>query len=107
MAIITVQRFEEVRTLVRRTIPVAQRVLGKNDETTFRMRYHYARALYRDAGASLDDVREAVTTLQDTERTARRVFGSAHPLTTGFEVELQAAKAVLSARETTPPAGAT
>ena len=30
-------------------------------------------ALYQDDGATLDDLREAVTTLEDTERIARRV----------------------------------
>ena len=32
-------------------------------------------ALYQDPRATLDDLREAVTTLEDTERIARRVFG--------------------------------
>ena len=32
-----------------------------------------------DTGATLDDLREAVTTLEELERTARRVFGGAHP----------------------------
>ena len=54
-----------------------------------------------DTGATLDDLREAETTLEETERTALRVFGSAHPLTTKIELALQQARAVLSARE--PP----
>ena len=60
----------------------------------------YAEALYRDDGATLDDLREAVTTLEDAERIARRVFGGAHPLTTGMEEELQDTRAALHARET-------
>ena len=40
--------------------------------------------LYRSNGATLD-LREAVTTLEDTERTARRVFGGSHPLTAAIE----------------------
>ena len=43
-------------------------------------RSSYAEALYKDTGATLDDLREAVTTLEKTERTARRVLGGAHPL---------------------------
>ena len=43
------------------------------------MREYYAEVLYMDAGATLDDLREAVTTLEETERTARRVLGGAHP----------------------------
>ena len=56
-------------------------------------------ALYRDAGASLDDVREAVTMLEETVRITRRVFGGAHPLTTGFEGNLRRARELLRARE--------
>jgi len=56
--------------------------------------------LYFDAGATLEDLREAVTTFEDIVRTARRVFGAAHPLTTGIEKQLQNARVVLRARET-------
>ena len=57
-------------------------------------------ALYEDADATLDDLREAVTTFEETERTARRVLGSAHPTTTGIENGLQKARTVLHASET-------
>ena len=66
------------------------------------MRWAYARTLYRAEGATLDDLREAVTTLEETERIARRVLGGAHPLTTGIEGDLRsvrAARAALRARE--------
>ena len=53
-----------------------------------------------DPGATLDDVREAVTKLEEVERTARRVLGSANPTTLGIENELQNARAALRARET-------
>ena len=49
-------------------------------------------------------LREAVTTLEDGERIARRVFGGAHPITMGIEEALRNARAALRARET-PPAG--
>jgi len=65
--------------------------------------WNYARALYEDPGATLDDLREAVTTLEDTEPIARRVLGGAHPLVANFEVALRdAARATLRAREETP-----
>ena len=60
-------------------------------------------AIYRDAGATLDDLREAVTTLEKSERTARRVHGGAHPLTVDIEDELRDARAALRVRETPPP----
>ena len=64
------------------------------------MRWFYAESLYRDAGATLNDIREAVTTLAETERIARRVLGGAHPLTEGIENSLRKARAALRARET-------
>jgi len=66
----------------------------------------YARALYKNPGATLDDVREAVATLEDIERIARRVFGSAHPTTTLIDKSLRHSRAALRARETPPPGSA-
>ena len=83
-----------------RTIPVARRVLGEGDRLTLKMRMIYAKALYKDDAATLDDLREAVTTLVETERTARRVLGGAHPLTLFFERSLRKSRAALRARET-------
>ena len=60
----------------------------------------YAVALYEDPAATLDGLREAVTTLEDTERIARRVLGGAHPTTMGVGSCLQGARAALAARET-------
>ena len=48
-------------------------------------------ALCDDHGAILDDFHEAVTTLVDVERVARRVFGSAHPLVATIEAGLREA----------------
>jgi hypothetical protein len=102
VSLIDLSRFEEVKSLMRKTMPVARRVLGENDETMLKMRWTYADALYDDAGATLDDLHEAVTTLEDTERITRRVLGSAHPLFGMIERDLQKARAVLRARETPP-----
>ena len=66
------------------------------------MKEKYAKALYKDDGSTLDDLREAVATLAETERTARRVLGGAHPVTEEIEDELQNARAALRARETPP-----
>ena len=63
------------------------------------MRRNYALALYKDRGATPDDLREAVTTLEDTVRTARRVLGGVHPSTMGLETSLRNARAVLAARD--------
>ena len=66
---------------------------------------NYARALYNDDAATLDDLREAVTTLEELERTARRVLGGAHPLTETIEDSLRQSLAALRASETPPPEG--
>ena len=60
---------------------------------------------YEDTGATLDDVREAVTTLADAGRIARRVLGGTHPITVDIEDELRDLRAELRARETPPPPG--
>ena len=55
--------------------------------------------------AHLDDLREAVNTLEDTERTARRVLGAAHPLVQNhIGRSLGESRATLRARETPSPA---
>ena len=90
---------------MRKTIPVTQRVLGDGYELTLKMRCIYGQSLYLDANATLDDLREAVTTLEETFRTARRVLGGAHPLTEVLQDELRCARAALRARETQSSAG--
>ena len=106
LSLIDLKHPEEAKPLLRQTIPIARRLFEENDDTTLRMRWYYAMALYLDAGATLDDLREAVTTLEDAERIARRVFGGSHPLTVDIERELQGARTALRARETPPSGGA-
>ena len=98
--LLSLKRFKEARKLLRKTIPVARRVLGESHDLTLKMRWCYARALYENTGATLDDLREAVSTLEDAERIARRVLGGAHPVTVGIGDALGNARAALRARET-------
>ena len=93
------QRYAEAKEQLRKMTPVARRFLGESHDLTFRIRLAYAMALYRDPGATLDDLREAVTTLEETERVARRVLGGAHPLTMEIECAGWRAGARLHARE--------
>ena len=88
---------------MRKSVPVARRVLGESHDLTLRMRTIYASALYRDDGATLDDLREAVSTLEEIEPTARRVLGGAHPTVHLIETFLPTARAALAARETPSP----
>ena len=93
------EHFEEAKSLLRKTVPVARRVLGESHETTLRMRSVYAKTLYGNDSATLDDLREAVTTLEEAERAKRRVLGGDHPVTTAIERDLRGARAALRARE--------
>ena len=96
------QRFGEAKAFMRRTLPVARRVLGESDALMLKLRWNYAEALYKSDSATLDDHREAVTTHEETEQIARRVFGGAHPFTEGVGLALGGARAALRARETPP-----
>ena len=100
MSLVNLERFEEAKKLLRKTIPVARRVLGEGDGLALKMSWNYARALYKDEAATLDDLREAVTTLEETERIARRTFDVAHPLVENIEGALLDAQDDLRARET-------
>ena len=92
-------RFKEAKSLMRKSIPTARRVIGDNSRITLTMRRIYAVALYEDPGATLKDLREAVTTFEEIEPTARRVFGGSHPTTTAIEGNLLKARAALRARK--------
>jgi len=87
-------------------MPVARRVLGEEHRVTLKTRWTYASSLCEDPAATLDDLREAVTTLEDARRIARRVFGGAHPITGGLGCDLIKARGTLRARETPSPGSA-
>ena len=105
-SLVALERCEEAKALMHRTVPVARRVLGENDENLLKIRWTCAQSLYEDPAATPDDLREAVTTLEETARTARRVLGGANPTTRHIEMSLREAQAALRARETPPPGSA-
>ena len=105
-SLIRLKRFEEAKSLLRKSIPVARRALGASHRTTLKLRWIYGEALFCDPSATLDDLREAVKTLEEIERTARRVLGGAHPTVVKMERALRDARAALRARETPPPGSA-
>ena len=98
-SLVNLERFEEAKSLLRTVLPVARRVLGESNDLTLGMRWRYAEALCWDTAATLDDVREAITTLEDTERTARRVLGGANPFVGMVEGTLRVSREMLSACE--------
>ena len=92
-SLVNLGRFEEAKALLRKTVPVARRVLGEDHELTLMMRKIYAGALCKGGRATFNDLREAVRTYEDTKRIARRVLGGAHPLTVDIENNLRCARA--------------
>ena len=104
MNLLDLRRFKEVKAFLRKTMSVARRVLGEGNDTTLRLRCIYGQSLYRNDVATLDDLREAVATLEDAGRTAQRVLGGTHPVAMGIEAALRRARAALRAREA--PGGA-
>ena len=100
--LLTLRKCEEAKSLLRKTISVTRRARREGEENTLRLRWNYARALSEDDGVTLDDLREAVTTFEEIERTARRVLGGAHPIVAGIEDNLRNARAKLRAPETPP-----
>ena len=92
------KRFQEAKSLLRKTMPAALRVFGESHELALKYRWTYAETLCL-GDVTLDDFRKGVTTFEETERTARRVLGGAHPVTEGLEIDLRSVREVLHRRE--------
>ena len=101
------RRFVEAKSLLRQMIPVARRVLGEGDRIMLTMRKAFAEASYKNPGATLDDLREAVATNEEIERIARRVLGGAHPIVEVIERRLAPSRKLRDARVALVPALAT
>ena len=67
---------------------------------TLQLTNAYARAL-ADGGASLHDLREAVTTFEDIKETSNRVLGMDHPLSCEIQGNLERARKKLTGAEET------
>ena len=93
-------RYAEAKSLLRKAVPVARRTLGAEHDYTLNLRDIYGRCLYRDPGASRDDVAEAIEIMDDVQRRARRVFGPGHPNWNTLPQELTAAREKLASFDT-------
>ena len=78
MALLTLQRFEEAKKVLRKVVPVAQRVLGTEHDITLSLREDLSRATLHGE-SSAEEKREALRMLEDTAAVMRRVLGPAHP----------------------------
>ena len=79
------------------------RVMLHHGHITLTLKEVYAEALYKDDGATLGNLREALTMLEDIERTARRVLANLHPRVRSIEESLESVRAALRDRETPSP----
>ena len=86
-------------SVLRKSIRVARRVLGENHTLTLTSTSLFAQTILHNPGATLDDIREAINTLEEMEPISRRALGIAHPLAVNIQSELQKARALLRARE--------
>jgi tetratricopeptide (TPR) repeat protein len=97
-SLVELKRFKEAKSVLRKTMSVVRRALGEGHEHMLKMRWSYAMALYKDNAATLDNLREAVATLEEIVRIARQVFGGSHPLVRDIEKSLRDARAALRRR---------
>jgi len=87
-SLINMQRFEEAKRVLRKVIPVAQRVLGTQNELTLSLREDLSRATL-DGESSAKEKRQALRMLEDVAGVRRRVLGPAHPETLFTQTELE------------------
>ena len=99
-------RHEEASSLLRKNIPIVRRVLGESYQLTLEMRWLYAVNLFRNDGATLDDLREGVETLEAVAPLWTRIFGPAHPETAKVQGALEDAREALAIRTAASSSGA-
>ena len=93
------QQFDEARAFLRDRIPEATRSLGKDHGTTLRLERMHAQCLYRNDGASRDDITTAIATLEELYRRITRIYGATHPQTRGTQDYLEKARETLARLE--------
>ena len=72
--LLTAKRFDEAKSLLSQSLPVARRVLGESHQITIVMRSSFENARYLDPSTTLNDHREAVVALEEVVRDVRRVL---------------------------------
>ena len=97
---IQTHRCAEAKSFLRKQLPAAQRALGADHDTVIHLRWIYADSLRTDAGASREDLVEAVTLLDELSRTTQRIYGPAHPLTYNLQGALGRTRETLAAFDT-------
>ena len=88
MTLLDLRRFEEAKILLRKMVPVAQRVLGTEHDITLSLREDLSLATL-DGESSAEEKREALRMLEDVAAVMRRVLGPAHPDTLHAQEKLE------------------
>ena len=76
-------------------------MLGAEHDIYLKLRRTYASVLFRNHGASREDLEEAVTITEELVLTTRRVYGPTHPMTDSAQTGLRLARSQLASFETT------
>ena len=85
----------DAQSLLRKNIRACRRSFGDDHVYTFRARSLFVRILYADP-ASIEDLREAVSIMEDVCRRGRRVLGDSHPEYHELQRNLATARRVLA-----------
>ena len=89
------EKYAEVRSLLREAIPESKRSLGPDHFTTLELVRYFARAVLNDQTTS-DEKLEATSMLEDATRRMRFICGTSHPQTRCFEFEAKQAREIVS-----------
>ena len=95
----TLQQFDEAKAFLLDRIPETIRALGKDHANTFRLQRMYAQCLYKNEGASREDVTAAIATLEELDRKITRIYGASHPQTGATRSRLAEAREKLAERK--------
>ena len=94
----SLERWAEAKSLVRKVMPHARRILGRVHENTLKLEGTLLEAIHWDDSSSLDELRKAISMCEDAIRRARRVYGDEHPLTMRLARDLDEAREELARR---------
>ena len=97
MILCDTERYSEAAAFSSKGVGESTRLLGFDHDITLRLRSNYAMAIYMDPYSSLQDLTNAVETMENVLRVRRRVFGDC-PRTTSDTWKTEAARAILAER---------
>ena len=100
LVLLDLDHHAEAKSLLRKTMPVARRMLGAEHDLTLNFRYIYVQCLLHDPSVSRGDVVEAVEILEDVQQRVRRVFGDGHPNWRNLPAHLEDAREFLASFDT-------